>query len=132
MNSSDRLVGSPSPQSVESFQKARLVRKCGALWLPPMGSGESSRSFGAVSARHGQVRVLQKAARRYLRCARRPANWITLRSRCCSNTSSSLLCVRVGVRFGITYFLSVFLVRRLSFTGFAGSCLLDLGPIRNQ
>jgi len=30
---------------------------------------------GAVSARHGQVRVLQKAARIWLRCARRQANW---------------------------------------------------------
>src|SRR5207248_11116431 len=40
MMSSDRLGGSPSPQSVESFQKARLVRiTLGgfAIWLDPFG-----------------------------------------------------------------------------------------------
>ena len=31
--------------------------------------------MGAVSARHGQVSVLQRAARIWLRCARRQANW---------------------------------------------------------
>src|SRR5881275_3245319 len=42
------------------------------------GSAESPTSVGAVSARYGQVRVFQRAARTCLRCARRRANWITL------------------------------------------------------
>ena len=40
MNSSDRLVGSPSPQSVEPFCEARVVRiTLGgfAIWLDPFG-----------------------------------------------------------------------------------------------
>src|SRR5438046_2831799 len=96
-----------------------------------MSSAESSRSFGAVSGRHGHVRWTQEAAVSCLLLGGAPANWIILRGRCCSNTATSLLCVRVGVKFGITYFLSVFLVRRLeNFRGFRGRCLLDLGPIR--
>ena len=46
--------------------------------VPTKGSAESWTRVGAVSARYGQVRVLQRAARICLRCARRRANWITL------------------------------------------------------
>src|SRR5438445_8020578 len=63
------------------------------------GSAESPTSVGAVSARYGQVRVFQRAARTCLRCARRRANWITLWRWRCSSTASSPLCVRVGGNF---------------------------------
>src|SRR5207248_1370792 len=46
--------------------------------VPTKGSAESSTRVGVVSARYGQVRVFQRAARVCLRCARRWANWITL------------------------------------------------------
>ena len=52
--------------------------KCGAGGVPTKGLAESSTSVRAVSARNGQVRVLQRTARICLRCARRRANWNTL------------------------------------------------------
>jgi hypothetical protein len=64
--------------------------------VPTKGLAESSTDVGAVSARRGQVKVFQTAARMCLRCARRRANWITLQRWRCSNTASSPLCVRVG------------------------------------
>jgi hypothetical protein len=51
--------------------------KCVAT-VRTMGSAESLTGTGALSARYGQVRVFQRAARVCLRCARRWANWITL------------------------------------------------------
>ncbi len=123
MRRNDRLVGSPSRQSVEHFREARLVRITPggfAIWLDPFGMldpqivvnlllefgvgvdlmihgywpgevfkrgagrfrGMARREWwtgmGAVSARHGQVKVSQRAARMRLRCARRQANWTTL------------------------------------------------------
>jgi hypothetical protein len=52
--------------------------KCAARTIPKMGSPESRTDMGAVSARHGQVRVLQRAARMCLRRPRRQANRTTL------------------------------------------------------
>jgi hypothetical protein len=46
--------------------------------VPTNGLSESLTRAGVVSARYGQVRVFQRAARKWLRCARRSANWITL------------------------------------------------------
>ena len=82
--------------------------------VPTKGSAESPTSIGAVSARYGQGRVFQREACMCLRCARRWANRITSLRWRCSNTASSPLCVsvRVEVDFLITWFLSVFLVRR--------------------
>jgi hypothetical protein len=54
----------------------RFKGDCGTV--PTKGSAESPTRVGAVSARYGQVRVFQRAARTCLRCARRRANWITL------------------------------------------------------
>jgi hypothetical protein len=84
--------------------------KCGAT-VRTMGPAESLTGTGAVSARYGQVRVFQRAARTCLRCVRRRANWISLSRWRCSNTASSPLCVRVGVNLLITSSF-VFLVRR--------------------
>src|SRR6266480_2790600 len=72
--------------------------------VPTTGSAESPTSVGVVSARHGQVRVFQRTARMYLRCARRWANWITSLRWRCSKTASSPLCVSIrgGVDFVIT------------------------------
>ena len=44
MNSSDRLVGSPSGEGVEQFHEARLVRITHgglAIWLNPVGMLDS-------------------------------------------------------------------------------------------
>jgi hypothetical protein len=49
----------------------------GDAGVPTKGSAESSISVGAVSARYGQAKVFQRAARMFLRRARRRANWIT-------------------------------------------------------
>ena len=46
--------------------------------VPTNGLAESLTMVGVVSARYGQVRVFQRAARMCLRCARRWANSITL------------------------------------------------------
>jgi hypothetical protein len=46
--------------------------------VPTNGLAESLTMVCVVSARYGQVRVLQRAACVCLRCARRWANWITL------------------------------------------------------
>jgi len=81
--------------------------------VPTRGSAESSTSLGAVSARYGQVNVFQRTACMCFRCARRWVNRITSLRWRCSNTASIPLCVRVEVDFLITWFLSVFLVRRL-------------------
>jgi hypothetical protein len=70
--------------------------------VPTTGSAESSTSLGAVSARYGQVRALQSAARVCLRCARRWPNSITWLRWRFSNTASSPLCVRVGIDFLMT------------------------------
>src|SRR6266581_798447 len=82
--------------------------------VPTRGSAETSTSLGAVSARYGQVSVFQREARLCLPCARRWVNRITSLRWRCSNTASIPLCVsvRVEVDFLITWFLSVFLVRR--------------------
>jgi hypothetical protein len=74
----------------------------GGATVRTMGSAESLTGMRALSARYAQVNEFQMAASTCLRCARRPANWITL-SRCRrSKTASSPLCVRVGVNFLIT------------------------------
>jgi hypothetical protein len=64
-----------------------------------------STSLGVASARHGQVRALQKAVRMCWRWARRQANSMTASRWRCSKTASSPLCVsvRVGVDFVITW-----------------------------
>jgi hypothetical protein len=77
--------------------------------VPTKGLAESSTSVGAVSARHGQVKVLQQAARTCLRCARRRANSITLQRWRWSSTASSPLWVRVWVDFVIMQFFLFFL-----------------------
>ena len=46
-----------------------------ARGIRPRARRECRTGMGAVSARHGHVRVLQRAARRCLRCPRRQANW---------------------------------------------------------
>jgi hypothetical protein len=73
--------------------------KCDAGKFPTKGLAESPTSVGVVSARYGQVRVFQRAARMCLRRVRRQANWVTLYCWRCSNTASSPLCVRVSVNF---------------------------------
>jgi hypothetical protein len=50
----------------------------GRVTVPTRVSGESSTKVGVLSARYGQVRAFQRAARVCLRCARRWANSITL------------------------------------------------------
>ena len=106
LRSSDRLVGSPSRQSVELFQEPHGGF---AIWLDPFGVLDwevvvnllpelavgmdlvrhdnwrkiqvwrrTSTGVGAVNAGRDQVRVFQKAARTRLRCALRRANWNTL------------------------------------------------------
>ena len=52
--------------------------KCDAGEFRQKARQKSPMNVGAVSARYGQVRVFQMAARMCLRCARRQANWITL------------------------------------------------------
>ena len=79
--------------------------------VPTKGLAELWACIRAMSARNGQMRVLQTAARRRLGCARRHANSIALLRWRSSNTASSPLCVRVWVNFVITLVLSVFLVR---------------------
>ena len=50
----------------------------GRVTVPTRVSAEASTKVGVLSARYGQVRAFQRAARVCLRCARRSANWITL------------------------------------------------------
>jgi hypothetical protein len=53
----------------ESVAGARCTCGFGDTWAKIQVSRGTSTSVGAVSARHGQVRVLQRAARICLRCA---------------------------------------------------------------
>jgi hypothetical protein len=52
--------------------------KIGAGGIRPSARREWRTGMGAASARHGQMRVLKRAARMCLRCARRQANWLLL------------------------------------------------------